>query len=147
MFLIYNQLSKATICPVGIRTVSVFQVHINIAYLYIVGIDDPGVKGQIFEGMTSNDKGLREVNGDFLTINPQVKCDSAWQRSVYHDWETFRMSKTTGSLIGFDSSLGEDLRIPYRPALTVPITAIFKMPTLLSRASSLDNRLDQLTVS
>ena len=29
-------------------------------------IDDPGVKGQIFEGMIRNEKGLMEINGDFF---------------------------------------------------------------------------------
>ena len=115
--------------------------------IFITGIDDPGVKGQIFEGMIQNAKGLMEVNGEFLTINPMVKCDSSWQQNIYHDLKTFKKTKTTESLIGFDSSVGKDLHIPYRPTLSLPITVIFKMPTFLSRASSLDDKLIRLTVS
>ena len=87
-----------------------------------------------------------EVNGEFLTINPMVKCDSSWQQNIYHDLKTFKKTKTRGSLIGFDSSVGKDLHIPYRPTLSVPITVIFKMPTFLSRASSLDDKLIRLSV-
>ena len=112
----------------------------------MTGIDDPGVKGQIFEGMTKNVKGLMEVNGEFLTINPMVKCDSSWQQNIYHNLKSFIKTKTTGSLIGFDSSVGKDLHIPYRPSLSLPITVIFKMPTFLSRTSSLDDKLIRLSV-
>lgn len=106
------------------------------------GIDDPGVKGQIFEGMRQNDQKLMEVNGDFLTVHPMIKCDSHWQEELHYNLDSVIRSKIKNSLIGYHSSLGKNLQIPYRPRLTIPITVIFQLPTFFSRSSSLDNNVD-----
>lgn len=48
------------------------------------------------------------------------------------------------TLIGLDLSFGEDLEIPYRPFVSIPITINFKMPTLMSRSQSSDNQIQMV---
>ena len=94
--------------------------------------------------MRQNDQKLMEVNGEFLTVNPMIKCDSYWQEEIHTSLDSMIKSKLTNSIIGHDSSLGKNLKIPYRPRLTLPVTVIFQLPTFFSRSSSLDNNADQI---
>lgn len=43
------------------------------------GRSDPGIRNQIFSPMIRNQDGLYELDGTFVTANPQVKA-SSWNR-------------------------------------------------------------------
>ena len=94
--------------------------------------------------MKKNEKGLMEVDGSFLTVNDMIKCDTSWTEEVYHDFHSYVRGKMKNSLMGFSSSFGNDLEIPYKPYLALPITVNFKLPTLFSRSSSRDDDIDRL---
>ena len=92
--------------------------------------------------MRQNDQKLMEVNGEFLSVNPMIECDSYWQEELHTSLDSLVKSKVTNSIIGHDSSLGKNLKIPYRPRLALPVTVIFQLPTFYSRSSNLDNNAD-----
>ena len=121
-----------------------FPVYLILSLLAETGIADPGVRDQIFTPMKKNEKGLMEVDGSFLTVNDMIQCDTSWTEEVYHDFHSYVRGKMKNSLMGFSSSFGNDLEIPYKPYLALPITVNFKLPTLFSRSSSRDDDIDRL---
>ena len=39
--------------------------------------------------MEKNDKGLMDVNGNFITVNDIIACDTSWTEEVYHDLNSY----------------------------------------------------------
>ena len=54
-----------------------------------MGDYDPGIRNQIFEGMLTNEDGLRELDGRYITDSPSIKCDSEWTEKIYHTFEDY----------------------------------------------------------
>ena len=63
--------------------------HRTVIYLLGAGIADPGVRGQIFISMFKNDKGLMDVNENFITVNEIIACDTSWTEEIHHDLKSY----------------------------------------------------------
>ena len=53
------------------------------------GIQDPGIRNQIFLPMISNELGLMEVDGSFISVNEIMKCDNAWREDIHHNLKSY----------------------------------------------------------
>ena len=60
-----------------------------MGFILGAGIEDPGIRSQIFLPMTKNSKGLMEVDGSFITVNDMIQCDTSWEEEVHHDFESY----------------------------------------------------------
>ena len=63
------------------------------------GIEDPGIRSQIFLPMKKNEKGLMEVDGSFITVNEMIKCDTSWVEEIHRNYDTYiryRISSNRG---------------------------------------------------
>ena len=65
--------------------------RIPILHFRIEGMGryDPGIRREIFNGMRTTKHGLQELNGNFLTANPLLKCDSQWSEKIYHTFDDY----------------------------------------------------------
>ena len=50
---------------------------------------DPGIRNQIFLPMMSNDLGYMELDGTFVTIDQNIKCDSTWREDIHHNLKSY----------------------------------------------------------
>merc|ERR1712241_286895 len=64
------------------------------------GMRDPGIRNQIFLPMMSNDLGYMELDGTFVTIDQNIKCDSTWREDIHHNLKSYINGKIKHSLIG-----------------------------------------------
>ena len=47
------------------------------------------MRGQIFISMFKNDKGLMDVNENFITVNEIIACDTSWTEEIHHDLKSY----------------------------------------------------------
>ena len=65
---------------------------LSVIVFYILGgggMRDPGIRNQIFLPMMSNDLGYMELDGTFVTIDQNIKCDSTWREDIHHNLKSY----------------------------------------------------------
>ena len=84
-----------------------YLLYILIFPIAGMGRYDPGIRREIFDGMRTTKHGLQELNGNFISANPLLKCDSQWSERIYHTFDEYvrlvimaRAKSIGGNIIG-----------------------------------------------